>query len=154
MSDSVGTKSITVSPCKYRHDWTINPRLGEEKFICCRNCGKRPTEEQEKQAESIVALRGMLAPGSVVYTVLRHVSRSGMTRGIDLYLIQDNRPRCITFTAGHAIGSPQSFKDWKEGKGLRVSGCGMDMGFSLVHDLSRVLFGNTSLQGGLHHEWL
>lgn len=154
----------SVERCKYRHDWTINPELGAERYIVCRQCRVRPTAKQMQEAEAIVYLRSVLKPGDTVYTVLRHVSRSGMSRGIDFYLIRDSEPLWITSYVGHAIDSPQSEKDWRESRGLRVNGCGMDMGFHCVYSLSRVLFPDgaqgasehAERDGGyaLNHRWL
>ena len=119
-------------------------------------------KETERQ-EAIEELRNILKPGDTVYTVLRHVSRSGMSRGIDLYCIKDNEPRWITGYAGKAIGTPQSLKDWHNEAGLRVHGCGMDMGFHVVYSLSRALFPagfetghGLNPDGGyaLKHRWL
>jgi len=154
--------------CKYRHDWQV--RFGEHpqpyKHIECAKCGFEPKAESKpaKEAEAIVHLREMLKPGDTVYTILRHVSRSGMTRGIDCYLIADNRPVWITGYVGHAIGSPQPEEYWRKSMGLKVGGCGMDMGFHVVYTLSRVLFpegSHAAIQthngdGGyaLKHEWL
>lgn len=149
----------SVERCKYRHDWTINPELNGERYIVCRQCRVRPTAKQTKEAEAIVHLRSVLKPGDTVYTVLRHVSRSGMTRGIDCYLIEDNRPVWITGYVGHAIGSPQPEEYWRKSMGLKVGGCGMDMGFHVVYTLSRVLFAfdrdeNKDTGYNLKHEWL
>jgi hypothetical protein len=63
-----------------------------------------------------------------------------MSRNIDLYYMQDGKPQWISAYVGHAIGSPQSRKNWERSQGLTVGGCGMDMGFALVYDLSRTLF--------------
>jgi hypothetical protein len=98
------------------------------------------TKQQTEKAEAIKELRKMIKPGTTVYTVLRHVSSSGMTRGIDLYIIRKGELVWITAYAGQAIGSPQSMKDWRENRGLRVGGCGMDMGFHLVYSLGYALF--------------
>lgn len=137
-------------------------------------------DAKQQSVEAIEHLRKVLKPGDTVYTVLRHVSRSGMSRNIDLYYISaggandDYRtpePVWISSYVGKAIGRPQSRKNWEKSQGLTVSGCGMDMGFSLVYDLSRVLFptgfavtgrgrnGDTSgwdNDGGyaLRHKWL
>ena len=40
--------------------------------------------------EAVKELRKMIRPGQTVYTVLRHVSRTGMSRGIDVYIIKNN----------------------------------------------------------------
>lgn len=39
--------------------------------------------------EAINELRGKLTPGMTVWTTVRHCSRSGMYRAIDLYYIVD-----------------------------------------------------------------
>jgi len=96
-------------------------------------------KETERQ-DAIEELRKVLRPGDTVYTILRHVSRSGMTRGIDVYRMADKQPVWITGYVGKAIGQPQSFKDWNNSYGLRISGCGMDMGFHVVNTLSYILF--------------
>ena len=90
--------------------------------------------------EAIKNLRKRIRPGMTVYTVLRHVSRTGMTRGIDVYLVKKSTHVWITGYVGKAIGCPQSMKDWQQSKVLRISGCGSDMGFEVVYNLGRVLF--------------
>lgn len=92
--------------------------------------GKRLYREQ-----AIQNLRNLLKPGDTVYTVLRHVSSSGMSRDIDLYIFRDNRPRYLTQWAATALDWPMS-----KNSGIRVGGCGMDMGFHLVYSLSSVLY--------------
>jgi hypothetical protein len=119
--------------------------------------------------EAVAWLKKVLKPGSTVYTVLRHVSKSGMSRRIDLYAVKNNKPLFLTGWAGDALGLRHDRKG-----GLVVGGCGMDMGFHLVYELSCVLFprgfkvkagtahrngtpdGATDTDGGyaLHHEWL
>jgi len=86
--------------------------------------------------EAINDLRKLLKPGDTVYTALRHVSRSGMSRLIDLYVIRDNRPREISVWAALATG----FHFDKKKDSIRVGGGGMDMGFHVVFTLSRALF--------------
>jgi hypothetical protein len=45
----------------------------------------KKTYNEHEQA--IIDLRRYLRPGTTVYTVLRHVSASGMSRTLDLYVI-------------------------------------------------------------------
>jgi hypothetical protein len=90
--------------------------------------------EQDKR-EAVEELQGLLKPGDVVYTVLRGVSRSGMSRDISLKTIRNNEVVGITGRTMTVLGLPPGKRD-----GLRVRGCGMDMGFHLVYELSRVLF--------------
>lgn len=86
-----------------------------------------------KEAEEI--LRKWLKPGDTVFTVLRHVSSSGMTRRIDLYKFENNEPVYLSGYAAKVLGDRRH----KDG-GIVVGGCGMDMGFHLVYSLSRRLF--------------
>lgn len=89
-----------------------------------------------ERAESLAWLRERLKPGDRMYTVLRSVSRSGMCRRIDLYKVHEGR---MLFLTGHAAAVLGWTWDRKRG-GIRVSGCGMDMGFHLVYTLSGVVF--------------
>lgn len=93
-------------------------------------------QEKTDQAEAIQSLRELLKPGDTVHTILRNVSRSGMTRHISLKVPGPNGDiRDITYTAARALG----YRLHNDG-GLVVGGCGMDMGFAVVYDLGRVLW--------------
>lgn len=89
-------------------------------------------------------LRKIIKPGDTVYTILRHVSRSGMSRIIDCYIIVKNEPRWIGRLVADAL-------DWtytdKNRGGLRVGGCGMDMGYHVVSSLSYALHENYKCTG-------
>lgn len=78
-----------------------------------------------------------LAPGDTLYTILRHVSTSGMTRDIGLVILKDGDALHPNYAGAALLGlSPApGHRD-----GIRVGGCGMDMGFHLVSNLGRVLF--------------
>lgn len=87
-------------------------------------------------AECETELRELFKDNPRIYTVLRHVSASGMSRSIDMLVIQDGKPRNITGTVNRVMG-------WKfdnKHGGTKVSGCGMDMGFHLVNSLSMRLY--------------
>jgi len=71
-----------------------------------------------------------------VYTKLDHVSKSGMMRVIDLYVIRDNVPLRISWSAALATG----YKYNQKHEGMQMDGCGMDMGFAAVYALSRALW--------------
>lgn len=79
-------------------------------------------------------LREILKPGDTVGVIQRHVSRSGMLRHLSLYAGERN----ITHLAGRAMGDPA--KDINGRWVLKVPGCGMDMHFATVYNLSRSLF--------------
>ena len=84
--------------------------------------------------EAIERLREWLSPGDTVYTNVIHVSRSGMSRNIKVYTFQNNEPLYLSYNVAQALGwgKPDDF--------VKVGGCGMDMGFHLVYELSATLF--------------
>ncbi len=88
------------------------------------------------RADAIETLRVWLKPGDVVHTILRHCSRSGMSRSISLIANVDGNAFDITFWVARALADRI---DSKHG-GIKVGGCGMDMGFHVVYSLGRVLF--------------
>ena len=90
-----------------------------------------------EQTEAIERLREWLKPGDKVYCILRHVSSSGMSRTISLIVwLPDGSKRDLSWNVATALG--WSFDEKRQG--IRVSGCGMDMGFHVVYTLSSVLF--------------
>lgn len=93
-------------------------------------------QERDEKDEAVTALKKILKPGDVVYTVLRHVASSGMSRRLDVYTIQDNRPRWLTSLVSTACG----YSRYKGHGPLVVGGVGMDMGFAVTYDLARVVF--------------
>lgn len=80
-------------------------------------------------------LREDLPAGSTVYTVLHHVSRSGMVRHIGVRAIADGAPVFLDGLVAIALDEKQADRG-----GIIMGGCGMDMGFSLVYNLSSALF--------------
>ena len=94
-------------------------------------------KETERQ-EAIEKLRGMVKPGDTLYTILRHVSRSGMQRTIDVLVMTKDGPFSIAGWAAKAVRLPMDSDRW----GVKVGGVGMDAGFELVYNLGYALFGN------------
>lgn len=131
---------------------------------------KKAQREAERE-ESRQTLLKWLKPGDTVYTVLRHVSRSGMSRRIDLYTFafgDDGKPikLWLSWHVARLCG-------WRLGgrsgdDGIVVGGCGMDMGYHLVYTLGALLWpdgttephgrrnGEPDSDGGyaLRHEWI
>lgn len=96
----------------------------------------RARKSDSERDEAIARLREWIKPGDTIYTVLRHVSRSGMQREIDLRKVgEDGEIMWLSGMAARAMGDRLGKRD-----GIVVGGCGMDMGFHLVYNLSRVLF--------------
>ena len=98
---------------------------------------KKEIKAQERQ-EAIEKLRSMVKPGDTVHTILRHCSTSGMTRDISLTLGGEWDIQNITYLA--AIAMDDKLVTRNGFNAIRVTGCGMDMGFNLVYCLSRTLF--------------
>ena len=93
-------------------------------------------KHDKKEALETLTEQVKLLPGETVYTVLRGVARSGMTRWIDLYVIRDGEPLRITWSAANATGYTYDRKR----EALKIGGCGMDMGFQAVYQLGCVLW--------------
>ncbi len=95
--------------------------------------------KQAEQDEALQKLRDILKPGDTLYTILRHVSQSGMSRVISVVKVQDGEIIWLDgliARAGLYSRTPANSRH----DGLKVSGAGMDMGFAVVYDVSsRVL---------------
>lgn len=106
-----------------------------------------------QKRDAINHLRGLLPVGTDVYVLTRHTSRSGMSRRMSVFVIDDKSSqahytdlsardfclRDITIMVGQATGfaiSDSRGGSWE----LIVPGAGMDMHFHLVYTLGRVLF--------------
>lgn len=115
------------------------------------------SKREQKQLDRDYAIEHLLThylkEGDKVYTILRHVSTSGMSRDISLVIAQGDEIIDITYYVAHAMGDKVS-----ESKGhrvIRVNGAGMDMGFHLVYNLSSVLFAGQERAGYvLKQGWL
>jgi hypothetical protein len=120
------------------------------------------------EIENSIGVLKVLKPGTVIYTRLHHVSKSGMQRRISLYTVRDDDIWDITYHTAVLLGDRIS----KDG-GIVTGGCGMDVGFQLVYNLGCAVFpggfrlaknqlgrnGNTSCKdsnGGyaFTHRWL
>lgn len=105
-------------------------------------------KQLQERAEARAELLEILDPwGSgdprEVFTVLRHVSASGMSRDISLLVAEDDTLRDITYLAAQALG--ERVRESNGRRAIRVSGCGMDMGFHLVYNLSWALYSTGDL---------
>ncbi|HXK18132.1 MAG TPA: hypothetical protein VNG33_10040 [Polyangiaceae bacterium] len=94
--------------------------------------------QQQEQQDAIKQLREVIKPGETLYTVLRHVSRSGMSRSISVMQVKRNGEiRDWTTLVAKAIGE----KIDRTHDGIKIGGAGMDMGFEVVYRLSSTLYG-------------
>jgi len=100
------------------------------------------TREEEKQ-ESKQMLKKYLKEGSTIYCCLAHVSQSGMTRDIKLMVVHKKDLISLNWYVSKLLG--YSLKN----NGVRIGGCGMDMGFALVDHVQHALKFKR-----LHHRWI
>jgi hypothetical protein len=120
---------------------------------------KKMTKKEEKALEIQYAREQLLthyvSEGDTVYTVLRSVSSSGMSRTLSLKVAKEGKILDLTYYASIVLDWP--LVEVNGSRAIRVGGCGMDMGFHTVYTLSRVLFreeGSTTDAGySLNHAW-
>jgi hypothetical protein len=92
-----------------------------------------------EHSDALNTLRQWIPSGSTVFTILRHVSCSGMRREIGLVVFPRNtlRPIHPNYHAARALGLSLGKRD-----GVIMNGCGMDMGFDAVYRLGLQLYGD------------
>ena len=144
----------TESGHVYRTD---NPSVFDGPFLKGKRLSKAEGARRY-EAQTLESLRNILKKGDTVYSVLRSVSRSGMSRKIDFYAIGDDK-RPIWLTGYMAALRGRDSGGGGLNGGMRVDGCGMDMGFHEVYSLARTLWPNgdeNEKDGGrlLKHEWI
>ena len=112
-------------------------------------CNRRKQKEGKKtmnQKQAIEYLKSIIDEGDTIYYVVKQVSNSGMYRHITFYKFGvkdefregEDRVEPYWLTRTMCVALDYRFKD-KTGC-MGVSGCGMDMGFSVIHNLGHVLF--------------
>ena len=90
------------------------------------------------RTESIEILRALLPVGATIHTQLVHVSRSGMTRLLRLFIIENGDLRNITWHVANALN--ERTPDYHGDRVLKMDGCGTDMGFQAVYCLGHALY--------------
>jgi hypothetical protein len=106
---------------------------------------KTKAEKQADREKSIKFLKTFLKPGSTVYTVLRKVSSSGMSRHISVLVARKKRAyegqpvKPVIRDIGWHVANVTGFT-LNDNHSLKVGGCGMDMGFHVVYSLGRALY--------------
>jgi hypothetical protein len=114
----------------------------------------KAAEKRAEQTEAIEKLREIFPPGSTVHTVLRHVSHSDMLRAISVLVAGPDGIDDVSYLVARAV---EMTFDRNHG-GVKVTGCGMDMGYHLAHSLSRVLYRDRDHDGRsgyvLKHRWV
>lgn len=107
------------------------------------------TLKNEDQREAFNVLRRLIPENATVYTVCKRVSRSGMSRDIALYIVDDGQVFDVGGYVSRLYGTKH--REYLGSFVQRVTGCGMDMGFHVVSSLAYMLYGNGY---SIKHRWL
>ncbi|MEO1136550.1 MAG: hypothetical protein AAFW68_08075 [Pseudomonadota bacterium] len=107
-------------------------------------------ERSRQQLEEAVNTAAKTPDGKpVFYTILRSVSRSGMSRTISVHYVErESGELCqLNYACAVILGLPMDAAR----EGIKIKGCGMDMGFALVYDLAAKICGDGY---AINHRWI
>lgn len=157
---------------KFKHYFrdTANGHIwGSDDPSMWRDCEKLTRAEGLRlyRAQACEQLRAMIKPGDTVYTCLRNVSASGMSRRISVHVIQTEtrngkRATVLRDVSGY-VATALDYPIHDRTHALVVGGCGMDMGFHVVYSLGRTLWKDGTLRRkgarrdtgyALNQEWI
>lgn len=119
--------SGTVIETQHPECWNSDPNA---KRISAKK-GKQLQRDEARER-----LRVLFPPGSEVHCSVTQVARSGMSRQIAVYAIEDGQIRNVSRWVAWATESRLSKSD----DAVIIGGCGMDMCFALVYNLSHALY--------------
>lgn len=120
------------------------------------------TVKQIEKQKAIERLQTLLSPGDTVYTVCTHTSQSGMMRHIMCLIpsrvkVQDKKSPTI-LNISYLVAKVLEWKMTPSGNKIKVQGCGMDMGFHTVYELSSSIFKDKTRKAdagyALRQEWI
>ena len=98
----------------------------------------RTVQALNDREESVTYLRQILVPGTIVHTITRHTSPSGVTQWLSVFIVKDGELFNITWHVGRALGWSVIDRDgrWT----VKMRGAQLSLGAKLTDDLSRELF--------------
>lgn len=88
-------------------------------------------------------LRRWIKPGQRVYTSLEHVSSTGMSRRIRVYVVTPSEHEVgghQIYDATYFTAKACGYRFNSDKHAIVIGGAGMDMGYSIVYSLSSVLY--------------
>lgn len=103
-----------------------------------KTLSKKEQQQLDRDYSIEQLLTHYITAGDTVYSILRKVSSSGMTRHYSLVVARNGKIDDITYYAAKAIG--WTLIESNGHRAIKVNGCGMDMSFHLISTLSAVLF--------------
>ena len=115
---------------------------------------KKAQKEQDRESARAYLLSILNKQNKpTLYTNLKSVSSSGMSRDMKVLAVVEGEIVDITYYVGKLdIGT---IKERNGQRVIRVGGCGMDMGFHVVYTVSAILYGYEE-RGAytIRHEWI
>lgn len=122
---------------------TPQPHAPRKRGQIFDNMNKR--EKEARASEAVAELRQIIKAGDTVYTSLRHVSASGMSRNIFYFVVvegnKNSKGKAYIRNISHLVAYALGYRLNDKTGALVVGGCGMDMGYHVVYSLGSVLFG-------------
>jgi hypothetical protein len=107
-----------------------------------------PKVNETERNEAIAMLKRIgVKPGATLYTSVTHVSSSGMSRRVRVYVVSKGVIEDITGMVARVLGSRRAPNN---GWDIVMGGCGYDVGFDVVYNLGRVMFPKGARKFVLH----
>jgi hypothetical protein len=126
----------------------------KDKTMETATLSKKAQKEQERESARAYLLSILGKQNKpTLYTNLKSVSSSGMSRDMKVLAVVDGEIVDVTYYVGKLdIGT---IKERNGQRVIRVGGCGMDMGFHVVYTVSAILYGYED-RGAytIRHEWI
>ena len=92
---------------------------------------------KEEMGRALELLQGWLTPGATVYTILRHVSRTGNTREVSVVI---QTPAGNMVHPNKAVATLTGMHLNKRFDAIVTQSGGMDVGFEIVYNLGRAMY--------------
>jgi hypothetical protein len=93
--------------------------------------------------EALKNLKSWIKEDDTIYYIIKNVSSSGMYRHIDFYKFETNEKGQINkYWLSYNIAKALKYSFKEKTNSIGVSGCGMNMGFSVISNLADELFGD------------
>lgn len=119
-------------------------RLSEnlsELFLLVPRVMPKTKAQQQETLDAILRLREWCPPGTTIYCILRHITKSKETKVIDFKVITNDEVMHIGYNVALALGWSYD----RNHDGVRVYAVGMDAGEHAVHTLSYKLHGHENV---------
>ncbi|BAQ85923.1 hypothetical protein [uncultured Mediterranean phage uvMED] len=97
--------------------------------------------KQSDKEVALINLKSWIKEDDKIFYIIKNVSSSGMYRHIDFYkFTTDDKGRFIKIWLSYQIAKALDYPFKRKTNSVGVSGCGMDMGFSVISNLGYALF--------------